>query len=127
MPVIDDAGMAALMNYHWPGNVRELRNVLERALILCDKDTITVDDLGLKQASPDQTDAAVPASLDAVFPESVSFHHAVDETKRFLIARALDLSSGTVKDAAALLGMTRNSIDHHMRQLKIRRPRNDVG
>ncbi|MDD5728427.1 MAG: sigma 54-interacting transcriptional regulator, partial [Victivallales bacterium] len=38
---IDAAAMELLVNYKWPGNVRELINVVERALLLCDGDTIT--------------------------------------------------------------------------------------
>ena len=37
--------MAALTRYDWPGNIRELANVLERAQILAEGDTITPDDL----------------------------------------------------------------------------------
>src|SRR5262249_20910495 len=40
----DEAG-AALKAYPWPGNVRELRNVIERAVILCPGDTITIEQL----------------------------------------------------------------------------------
>jgi len=41
----DTAAMRALMNYSWKGNVRELENVIERAMILSEGSTITVDDL----------------------------------------------------------------------------------
>ena len=37
---------AWMQSYAWPGNVRELRNVIERALIICD-DYITLDDMPL--------------------------------------------------------------------------------
>jgi len=33
----------SLMNYRWPGNVRELRNVIERAMILCNNHTISIE------------------------------------------------------------------------------------
>ena len=49
--------LEALIRYEWPGNVRELRNVLERAVILCDSDNITVHDL------PPNLTNAVPASF----------------------------------------------------------------
>src|SRR5262249_41002825 len=42
---IDPAALAALVNYDWPGNIRELANVVERAQILAEGDTITADDL----------------------------------------------------------------------------------
>ena len=37
--------LSRLQNHDWPGNVRDLENVIERAFILCEKETITRDDL----------------------------------------------------------------------------------
>jgi Nif-specific regulatory protein len=37
--------MQLLEEYHWPGNVREFRNVIERAVVLCDNDTVRARDL----------------------------------------------------------------------------------
>ncbi|MBI5180994.1 MAG: hypothetical protein HZA05_06290 [Nitrospirae bacterium] len=34
-----------LLSYHWPGNIRELKNVIERAMILAEDDTIPLDAL----------------------------------------------------------------------------------
>jgi DNA-binding NtrC family response regulator len=42
---IEPAALEALERYHWPGNVRQLINALERAKILCDHETIRVQDL----------------------------------------------------------------------------------
>lgn len=42
---ITDEALSALVNYEWPGNVRELINVLERAMLLCEKNKITIMDL----------------------------------------------------------------------------------
>lgn len=39
--------MKRLVEYDWPGNVRQLRNVIERAVILCEKDQITLKELPL--------------------------------------------------------------------------------
>ncbi len=39
------AAMSALMEYAWPGNIRELMNVVERSVLLCDSDQITLNDL----------------------------------------------------------------------------------
>ncbi len=119
LPTVDAAALDTLMKYQWPGNVRELRNVLERALILCDKDTISVRDLGLKESHGDGECSGIPTSFDAVLSKDVSFKEAVDEAKRLLIESALDRSGGRIKDAAVLLGMTRNSIAHHIRRLGI--------
>ncbi|HED07661.1 MAG TPA: sigma-54-dependent Fis family transcriptional regulator [Ignavibacteria bacterium] len=42
---VSSDSMKAMMNYNWPGNIRELRNVIERAMILCDDKTITLNGL----------------------------------------------------------------------------------
>ncbi|MCK4248359.1 MAG: sigma-54-dependent Fis family transcriptional regulator, partial [Candidatus Omnitrophica bacterium] len=52
--------MEVLMNYHWPGNVREFENVLQRAIILEEGDTITVEHL------PDILPAAAAAHSDSL-------------------------------------------------------------
>ncbi|OPY85415.1 MAG: Acetoin dehydrogenase operon transcriptional activator AcoR [Smithella sp. PtaU1.Bin162] len=44
-----------LRDYSWPGNIRELRSTIERTILLCEEDTITVNDIQLpepKKASP---------------------------------------------------------------------------
>src|SRR5207253_2445702 len=43
--LLTDAAIDALERYHWPGNVRELRETLDRALALCQDDTIDIDQL----------------------------------------------------------------------------------
>ncbi len=42
---INPTAIAALQGWKWPGNVRELENAIERAVVLCRKDTITIEDL----------------------------------------------------------------------------------
>ena len=42
---ISESALQALQNYDWPGNVRELKNVIERAIIFCDGDTIDLPQL----------------------------------------------------------------------------------
>src|SRR5206468_5129211 len=42
---IDLAAMTALTAYRWPGNVRELENVIERLVVTCRNETVTLEDL----------------------------------------------------------------------------------
>ena len=44
-----EAAITCMMDYRWPGNVRELENAIQRAVILCDRKTISTDLLALEQ------------------------------------------------------------------------------
>ncbi len=44
----DKKALKFMKEYYWPGNVRELENAIERAVVICHKDTITLDDLPFK-------------------------------------------------------------------------------
>jgi DNA-binding NtrC family response regulator len=52
---IDEEAMKAIMDYPWYGNVRELSNVIERAVVLCNSDTITLRDLPDRIKNPPET------------------------------------------------------------------------
>ncbi|MBP7212651.1 MAG: sigma-54-dependent Fis family transcriptional regulator [Anaerolineaceae bacterium] len=49
---VNPLAMEALVNYSWPGNIRELRNAIERAVLLCDEDTIDIGHIPLDIATP---------------------------------------------------------------------------
>lgn len=121
LPVVDMAAMETLLGYNWPGNIRELQNVLERSLILCDRERITLKDLGLTEPATKEPGNSDNAAFTIPLTDGRSFEEAINETKRVLIVRALERCGGSVKSAAALLSMTRNSIDHHIRRLGIRK------
>jgi len=42
---VDETAMKALVEYHWPGNVRQVESVIERALLMCESDTIRLKDI----------------------------------------------------------------------------------
>src|SRR5689334_19715674 len=59
---IDKKAVRLFESYQWPGNVRELQNVIERAVILSEDDTFSVDDAWLKRNTPQVTDS--PTALN---------------------------------------------------------------
>ena len=64
IPEIDPEAMTLLLSYQWPGNIRELRNVMERALLLCNDDVITSEHMPVEKMG-----ATLPArSLGASMP-----------------------------------------------------------
>jgi formate hydrogenlyase transcriptional activator len=97
-----------LQAYHWPGNIRELQNVIERAVILSESDTLVVEDSWLKRESAD------------------SFRHngrsAPPDREVEMIEAALAETHGRISGpsgAAARLGMPRQTLESKIRRLGI--------
>ena len=44
-PLLTSKALNVLKNHMWPGNVRELENVLQRAMVICNENTITENDI----------------------------------------------------------------------------------
>jgi two-component system, NtrC family, response regulator AtoC len=94
--------LETLINYSWPGNVRELRSALERAVVLCRGDRITVRDLpaALRSGGAD----AAPQKMLA------QDNLTVEEAEKQLIIRALKETGGNRTAAAVKLGMSRRTM-----------------
>ncbi len=84
----DDA-MRLLIAHEWPGNVRELSNVIERATILADGETLDPEHL--------------PAEMRAGEPPTMGLRAAVEHFEASHIRTALALSRGNREQAAKLL------------------------
>ncbi|MBI5571765.1 MAG: sigma 54-interacting transcriptional regulator [Desulfomonile tiedjei] len=121
VPTVEMTAIDALTGYTWPGNVRELSNLLERALIISDKKRITVRDLGMPAKMEFKRTHENDISFVVSLSEAGSLHDLLLETKRRCVTEGLKVSRGSIKGAAHLLGISRDSFVHHMKSLGIRK------
>ena len=103
---------ALLAAYEWPGNVRELQNVMERAVVMGSSDVVTPDDLF--DLLPDTAAAEVGEA------EAEGFHEAVRQTRRRLVAMALERADGSVPAAAKALRLHPNYLHRLITTLGLR-------
>jgi len=104
-PDLKDDAIATLQHYDFPGNVRELENILERAMTLCDDNSINAHDLNLPQASIGDAEANLDTQLDC--------------TEKASILNALEQSGHNKTQAAKLLGISFNALRYRLRKLGI--------
>ncbi|HEX2873044.1 MAG TPA: sigma 54-interacting transcriptional regulator [Polyangiaceae bacterium] len=120
-PRLSEASLNWLRCQPWPGNVRELRNVVERALVLCEG--ALIEPVHLSQ-SPRKS--ARPLLESAATLSERGLRHEVKSLERERIEEALRASGGNQRRAAELLGLSRGALLRRLEQLGIARPRKGV-
>ena len=103
VPEIADDVLPKLMRYSFPGNVRELRNMIERAIILCNDNTITAKDFLISQQENTDT-----------------LHLNLDSNEIKLIKEALQLSDYNQNQASQLLGISRDALKRRLKKHHIK-------
>lgn len=99
---IEDDARASLAAYHWPGNVRQLINVLDRATILADDQTVTTDDL--------PSEVAHHQGAPQKVAECRQDTSRLDEIQKAHIEEVLRKENGNKARAARALGIHRRKL-----------------
>ena len=139
---IDDDALDALKRYFWPGNIRELENVIERAVVLADGESVTLRDLPHEVFERRILPGRVGTSRPSVDPRTPrgSSRERVNETvvvgadafgrgalddiaEREALEDALRSASGNKAEAARLLGIPRSTLFSKLRKYRINKPR----
>jgi Nif-specific regulatory protein len=105
---IDRGALDAMLSYAWPGNVRELENVIERAVILCQKDLI----------SPKDLPASIKGAGDVSPLAGTTLTEIVESIEKQRIEEALR-NLKTQRAAAKSLGITERMLGYKMQKYKI--------
>ncbi len=111
---LDKKSLGLLQAYNWPGNIRELQNVIERAVILCEGETFSVDETWLRRELP--VARIRPSTLNRVLARQ----------EKEMIEAALTESDGQVSGpsgAATKLGLPARTLDSKIKRFKINKYR----
>ncbi len=114
---LSNAAMESLFKYSWPGNVRELENLLERLVILTEREVIDLKDLPERfQGLTSSPLAAAPQELPE---EGLDLNLAVQEFEKELILKALARCNWVKSQAARLLHLNRTTLIEKMKKQNI--------
>jgi two-component system response regulator AtoC len=104
------AACSLLQAYRWPGNVRELRNVIERAMLLADRDRLDARDFSAMSTSfaGEQHFELPPSGVD------------LETLERNLVVQALRRSAGNQTRAGGLLGLNRDQVRYRIEKFGLR-------
>lgn len=104
----EDEVVNAFGRYHWPGNVRELENVIERAVILCDRDRVGVDDISLPVAT--------------VSPGNMGEDKSLEGMEKDYILKVLREANGNQSVASQVLGIDRKTLYLKLKRYGVNSP-----
>jgi formate hydrogenlyase transcriptional activator len=112
---VDKKTLRLLESYPWPGNIRELQNVIERSVIVCETENLSVDESWLSQQPSNGKTAS-----------QLYLSEKVAAQEKEIIEAALRECQGRVfgpSGAAAKLGIARSTLESKIRSLKINKNR----
>lgn len=124
---ISDQAMNMLSLYSWPGNVRELRHVIERACVLCESQTISLEHFPEEIRSPQllkNTISALRSTPGSANPPSQSAFATNPSyppyiTEKDELIDILKRARGNKSKAARMLGVDRSTLYRKMQRHNI--------
>lgn len=97
---MDERAREKLLDYHWPGNVRELQHSIERAVILCENDTVKADNLIIQD------------SRSGFSPETTN----LEQIERQVIETTIARNNGNLSISAEQLGISRQTLYNKLKR-----------
>jgi two-component system, NtrC family, response regulator AtoC len=114
---ISEEAFAQFRKYPWPGNIRELKYSIERAVVICEGDTLGTEDLA--DSICDYKASIEPATGTVQeLPKAIEEYR--NEYMRKLILSALEKTGGNKVEVAKMLNISRKTLYNRMKELNIR-------
>jgi DNA-binding NtrC family response regulator len=113
---LDAPARKLLLDYYYPGNVRQLESALERAVLLADGDTLTLEDLP-PEMQKTETSAGNANELFKLPAAGINF----EEVERGLIMQAMERTDHNITKAAKLLGLTFRTLQYRLEKFGIKK------
>jgi len=117
-----EAALRQLRSYPWPGNVRELRNVVERSVVLSFKGPVDLAELPPEFSSGPAVEKADPKGEQLSY---LPYEEARAAFERDYLLAVLERNGGNISQAAARMGIHRQTLQYKLKQLKIARTWSD--
>jgi len=112
---VDDETMELLQGYDWPGNIRELENLIERAVVLADGDTLSVNDFPKEIREPGRAAAGAGIAEN----DGGSLSEALGDIEKEKLKKALEEASGNKSVAARSLGLKRSTFISKLKKYQL--------
>ena len=109
---IASAAEQMLTEYSWPGNIRELKNVIERAIILGNDETLLLEHLPLEIVAKSASQSPASSSPFRLPPEGID----IEEVERELIRQALEITEWNQSKAAKKLNLGIDAFRYRMKK-----------
>ncbi|PID75374.1 MAG: DNA-binding response regulator [Deltaproteobacteria bacterium] len=119
---VSEDALKLLMKLPWEGNIRELENTIERAAILCSKNTIEAEDVQPDILyGEDKGDLEQKINLKALIPENTPLNEVLYSIEKKMLLDALDAADNVQAQAAEALGITRSLLQYKMKKYRIKK------
>ncbi len=117
---ISREAMEVLLDYSWPGNVRQLESAIERAILLCEGETVMPRDLPqevLSRKTPGKSGDRQRGDKFEIPAEGLNF----ETFERDLILQAMEKTDWVIAKAAKMLGMSYRTLQYRIDKFNLKR------